>query len=115
MHNWIRKQLSRRGLLSGGVVAVGGAMLAGLAGERHAAAQTPPTHTGHVGHGVTAPQHHGHGNMISVGDVDNKRNGFDPTAMLTDWERGTASRLPDGSTLRTSAWASTTWAFRLPR
>jgi len=39
--------------------------------------------------------------MIAVGDVDNAQNGFDPTAMLTDWERGTVSQLPDGRTLRT--------------
>jgi hypothetical protein len=39
--------------------------------------------------------------MISVGDVDSARNGFDPSAMLTDWETGAVSQLPDGRTLRT--------------
>lgn len=29
-----------------------------------------------------------HGAMITVGDVDSARNGFDPTEMLTDWELG---------------------------
>ncbi|MCK5090057.1 MAG: copper oxidase, partial [Hyphomicrobiaceae bacterium] len=38
--------------------------------------------------------------MISVGDVDNARNGFDPTALLTDWETGLVSQLPGGRTLR---------------
>ena len=39
--------------------------------------------------------------MITVGDVDNERNGFDPTAILTDWDTGTLSTLPDGRRLRT--------------
>lgn len=39
--------------------------------------------------------------MMTVGEVDNERNGFDPTAMLTDWETGTVSTLPDGRRLRT--------------
>ena len=34
-----------------------------------------------------------HGAMITVGEVDNARNGFDPTAMLTDWDTGTVSTL----------------------
>jgi hypothetical protein len=38
--------------------------------------------------------------MTTVGEVDNARNGFDPHAMLTDWETGTVSLLPDGRTLR---------------
>lgn len=42
-----------------------------------------------------------HGAMITVGDVDDTRNGFDPTAMLTDWDTGTLSTLPDGRPLRT--------------
>ena len=40
-----------------------------------------------------------HGAMITVGDVDYERNGFDPTAMLTDWDTGTVSTLPDGRKL----------------
>jgi FtsP/CotA-like multicopper oxidase with cupredoxin domain len=32
--------------------------------------------------------------------VDNARNGFDPAAMLTDWDTGKVSPLPDGRTLR---------------
>ena len=39
--------------------------------------------------------------MITVGDVDGANNGFDPTALLTDWETGIVSPLPDGRTLRT--------------
>lgn len=39
--------------------------------------------------------------MITVGDVDDTRNGFEPTSLLTDWDTGTVSRLPDGRILRT--------------
>ena len=39
--------------------------------------------------------------MITVGEVDNERNGFDPTAMLTDWDTGILSTLPDGRRFRT--------------
>jgi manganese oxidase len=38
--------------------------------------------------------------MISVGDVDMARNGFDPSAMLTDWETGAVSQLLDAPYLR---------------
>jgi FtsP/CotA-like multicopper oxidase with cupredoxin domain len=53
------------------------------------------------GRAAVAAQLHPHGGMTTVGDVDSKRNGFDPTAMLTDWETGTVSTLPDGRRLRT--------------
>lgn len=35
-----------------------------------------------------------------VGDVDHARNGFDPRAILTDWDAGQVSKLPNGQTLR---------------
>ncbi len=38
-------------------------------------------------------------NMVE-GDVDSAANGFDPTAMLTDFDYGTVSTLPSGRTLR---------------
>jgi FtsP/CotA-like multicopper oxidase with cupredoxin domain len=37
---------------------------------------------------------------MTVGEVSSERNGFDPHAMLVDWDRGTASIMPDGRTLR---------------
>lgn len=46
--------------------------------------------------------HTGHttsGNMVN-GDVDPATNGFDPTAMLTDFDYGAVSTLPNGQTLR---------------
>ena len=39
--------------------------------------------------------------MVTVGEVDSARNGFDPTAMLTDWDTGSVSTLANGQTLRT--------------
>jgi FtsP/CotA-like multicopper oxidase with cupredoxin domain len=105
MRSWIAQRFSRRSVLSGGVISAGGAALAALSSDRRATAQgtaqgttkatTQDTHASHDRGGVT------HGNMITVGDVDNSRNGFDPTAMLTDWETGTVSKLPDGRSLRT--------------
>lgn len=63
----------------------------------------------HSGHDIAAvaatdpaPHHmNAHGAMVTVGEVDNAANGFDPIPMLTDWERGTVSVLPDGRTFRT--------------
>lgn len=52
-------------------------------------AQTTP-HTGHLENG---------GNMAQ-GDVDPAVNGFDPMAILTDFDYGTVSTLPSGQILR---------------
>ncbi len=97
---WLRDKISRRSLLAGGLAAAGGTAIStsGALGQSQ--------HAGHAGAVVTeaapASAHlAAHGAMITVGDVDNERNGFDPSAMLTDWETGTVSELPDGRTLRT--------------
>ncbi len=96
--NWISRGLSRRGLLSGGSIAAAGVLLAGVATHRHSLAQTPQQHGG-AAH-TPAGRHQAHGHMLSVGEVDNNKNGFDPAAVLTDWETGNVSRLPDGRVLR---------------
>ena len=51
---------------------------------------------------AAAAQHQGdHGNLNRVvGTVDPAGNGFDPHEILTDWDTGTTSILPDGRTLR---------------
>lgn len=41
-----------------------------------------------------------HGGMTTVGEVDHKRNGFDPSDILTDWDTGEVSILDNGQTLR---------------
>jgi FtsP/CotA-like multicopper oxidase with cupredoxin domain len=102
MRDWIRNSLSRRNLLSASALAAAGAGLATLTRTQPVAAQS-----GHGGHGTHAAasasdrKSHGHGNMISGGDIDNDKNGFDPSSMLTDWDTGTLSQLPDGRQLRT--------------
>jgi FtsP/CotA-like multicopper oxidase with cupredoxin domain len=105
MLHWLRNNLSRRGVLTGGLAAASGTVLTGIAAEL--AAQTRPPHPGHgrapaLPPGVESTSPHGtHGGMIAPGEVDNARNGFDPSAMLTDWTTGTVSTLPDGRRLRT--------------
>jgi manganese oxidase len=99
--------LSRRGLLRR---TLGGA--AGLAGMTLAACATTTQQVVPIGNAVTthasAPtdpanpylSHEMHqGNMVQ-GDVDNAANGFDPTAMLTDFDYGQVSTLATGQTLR---------------
>ena len=94
----------RRALIMGGLVVAGGA--AALA--KGALSQTVPE-TGMAGHDMSTMQANpyaapvagmAHGDMMTVGLVDHARNGFDPTAMLTDWYTGVTSTLPDGRTLR---------------
>lgn len=48
------------------------------------------------------PPHEGidHGGMLTVGQVNHERNGFDPHELLTDWETGKVSTLENGQTLR---------------
>ena len=95
---------SRRALLVGGLVAAGGAAVAASRAQSQA---TPDPMAGHAmpGGAVDPYSAHdsgmAHGNMTMVGQVDHARNGFDPTAMLTDWETGQTEVLPDGRTLRT--------------
>ena len=97
---------NRRALLVGGLTVAGGAALA--AGS--AASQNTANSGAAAGHDMSkmtvdpyASPMAGmaHGNMMTVGVVDHVGNGFDPTAMLTDWYTGTTSILPDGRTLRT--------------
>lgn len=52
--------------------------------------------TEHGGHGGVG----GHAGMVTVGEVDDARNGFDPVSMLTDFDTGARSTLPSGQTLR---------------
>lgn len=104
MRSWVPFDLGRRKLLGAGLFAAGGAALA----TRSALGQDASSdHSGHktpvVDQAVDAAPSHmqAHGAMITVGDVDSARNGFDPTAMLTDWYTGEVSTLPDGRRLRT--------------
>jgi FtsP/CotA-like multicopper oxidase with cupredoxin domain len=87
-------QLTRRAFL-------GGLGLAGIAGGAAAARAWMPGDSG-IAHaqehqpGAPMPMTH---NMVE-GDVDPAVNGFDPTAILTDFDYGAVSTLPGGQTLR---------------
>jgi FtsP/CotA-like multicopper oxidase with cupredoxin domain len=91
-------------MILSGVAATGASVLGAVAAKVAAQSGAP-----HAEHRAAAPpaypaahtaMHDGHGHMMSVGDVDSARNGFDPAALLTDWDTGKTSRLPDGRTLR---------------
>lgn len=98
--------LSRRRLL-GGLSSLGALGLAGCAAlmrpQQSAPAADAPVPGGAtltmpgMDHGADALSHGG--NMLQ-GDVDPAVNGFDPTAMLTDFDYGKVSTLPSGQTLR---------------
>lgn len=99
MRSWFRDQISRRGMLSGAVAAGSASLVGAVAAGRRATAQG--AHAQHSTGSPPATHHQAHGLMLSVGEVDTARNGFDPAAMLTDWDTGTVSQLPDGRRLRT--------------
>jgi FtsP/CotA-like multicopper oxidase with cupredoxin domain len=85
-------------VLSGGILAAGGAVLAGLQSGQGTAGQG--SHASQDG-AATAAAHASHNQMLVVGEVDSGKNGFDPAALLTEWDTGTVSQLPDGRRLRT--------------
>lgn len=97
----IGRWLNRRGVLSGGILAAGSAVIGALPNGRSAAAAGQITHSAYGAPPAATGTHSSHGPMITVGDVDSAQNGFDPTAMLTEWETGTVSQVADGRTLRT--------------
>jgi FtsP/CotA-like multicopper oxidase with cupredoxin domain len=97
---WLRERPSRRVVLAGGLAAAGGTAIcaSGAAGQSEHAMHAAAV----VSDAKPAPAHLGaHGAMITVGEVDDARNGFDPAKLLTDWDTGSVSQLPDGRTLRT--------------
>ncbi len=87
--------VSRRNFLKASTASVlGAAGLASLAASRPQQDGQPPANP-YFDHGA------GHAGNVMVGDVDpNHINQFDPTAMLTDWDTGRVSTLPNGQTLR---------------
>lgn len=95
MDHWLQKPVQRRKLLTGGMAVVGGTAVTSLGGHSAAQAATPIRTEAEVAY---AGQH---GEMITIGDVGTEINGFDPSDMLTDWERGTLSQDDAGNTVRT--------------
>lgn len=90
-----RPALSRRDFLKAGVLGGGVATTAaatvhrrGLSGGAKSGPQQEYSHGEHPG------------SFGTVGTVDNEANGFDPHALLNDWDYGAVSTLPNGQTLR---------------
>jgi FtsP/CotA-like multicopper oxidase with cupredoxin domain len=106
---------SRRRLIVGGSATVAAALAAWALGERSTVATTtrvpiatgpepnapgphaPGSHPQPTGLRDVPEDAHGGG---TIGEVDHARNGFDPTAILDDWDFGRVSTLPSGQTLR---------------
>lgn len=86
---------SRRTLLRG--LGFAGMASGAAVGRRWLLGDTAPTAQAQTG-GHT--DHAGNGGNMAQGDVDPAVNGFDPSAMLTDFDYGTVSTLPSGQTLR---------------
>ena len=93
MPNLLRAIVSRRKTL--------GAVAAGIVGQgllgRPALAASEVPAVGHGGHG--AEDDLTGGNRV-VGTVDHAANGFDPTAVLTDFDYGSVTTDPDGRSVR---------------
>src|SRR5688572_24430651 len=80
-----RRDLNRRKFLRNAAILP----LPAVAASLPAAAQTPAPHAGHD-----------EGTNIIVGEVDNAKNGFDPHAILTDWDFGAVTTASDGRPTR---------------
>jgi FtsP/CotA-like multicopper oxidase with cupredoxin domain len=93
-------KVSRRDFLKtmlGGSLAFTGA----AAGENLlASSKTTNSSGGTIMDQQQGDSHNNHGNTGTLGQVNHETNGFDPTAMLYDWDFGVVSELPDGGTLR---------------
>jgi len=84
--------ISRRDIFKLGGVALAGTAGALLFGKSKTEAAQPSHAAAQMGHGGDT--------LPGTGDVDYKRNGFDPAEILTDFDYGEESTLPDGRTLR---------------
>ena len=87
--------VSRRKFLEAGTAGLlGTAGLVSIVSSQQTQVSLPPAQTGgHEGHsGLSMPG--------VTGDVDHAANGFNPTDLLTDFDYGKVSTLPNGQTLR---------------
>ncbi|NJN37509.1 MAG: multicopper oxidase domain-containing protein [Acaryochloridaceae cyanobacterium CSU_3_4] len=97
----MQPSLIRRSLLGAGLLGAGAFFskllpMAAFA-QAHKVESAPSFPHSQMRTNPSAPVHSG--SMI-VGDVDNTRNSFDPRAILTNWDAGQVSKLPNGQTLR---------------
>ena len=95
--------VTRRLLLAGGAL-LGGVQAARLAFGGAAAQTHGPGHgvmlTGSQPSATPSAAHALHGGMMTVGEVDAARNGFDPHTILTDWDTGEVVRDGEGRRCR---------------
>jgi FtsP/CotA-like multicopper oxidase with cupredoxin domain len=91
------KNVSRRDFVRAGALTLlgtGGAAALAPSGQRTYAAL--PAQSGHTDHPTPT----------TVGEVDHQQNGFNPTDLLTDFDYGQVSTLPNGQTLREYAFVA---------
>ncbi len=94
------KGFSRRHLLGGAAVAAPaalglGGLLSGNGSGPEPAVAAGPGMAGHAGHGKFP-----HATFAPGGAVDHRANGFDPTALLRDFDYGKTRRLASGRVVR---------------
>ena len=88
-------KFSRRDFLKATGLGALGSLGAAIIGYSNSQAAGPMRHP------PATSMQHGSGAMPGViGEVDHAANGFDPTEILTDFDYGRVSTLPDGRTLR---------------
>ncbi len=93
MLDWLQRNFSRReSLKSAGQLGLAGSICTALGIVTPASAANAKMAKGHAGHHS--------GENRTVGRVDHARNGFDPHAILTDWDRGTLSTDDQGRSVR---------------
>jgi FtsP/CotA-like multicopper oxidase with cupredoxin domain len=90
------KNLSRRDFLKAGL-GLAGTLGVAAAGSRLVTGGDPHGHGQHGGHGDMGGPH---GMAAPVGEVNHEKNGFNPTDVLTDFDYGKVSTLPNGQRLR---------------
>ena len=94
----MQNKLSRRDFLKAGGLTLLGAV--GANAISHAASDSGTGNSKVLA--APAMQHDGHDGVMpnTVGEVDHEKNGFNPTDILTDFDYGEVSTLPNGQTLR---------------
>ena len=79
---------SRRDFLKSSAVGAVGLAGATVASRKY-------TKTSGIRQSISGEEHE-HGQMGAVGEVDHQANGFYPLDLLTDWDYGQVSKLPNG-------------------
>src|SRR5688500_17057285 len=88
-------KLSRRDFFK-----LGGLGLLTATGATALSKNIPPQSNHEAAHLIQTPPPMDHGDLPGTGDVDHEKNGFNPGDILTDFDYGEVSTLPNGQTLR---------------